>query len=108
MVGLSEYGAIAVVGRLTAVPDVSFRKSMSAVAAEACRIVSHIRAKELRDVWTRDPDEDPEDQIDEILYPGVMFTVARERMERTKLWKIVEKMPKGTARCPHAIGLCTL
>lgn len=71
---------------------------MSAVAAEACRIVSRIRAKEMREVWSQNLDEDDDvddHQADEILYPGVMFNIAKGRMERTKLWKIVEKMPKG-------------
>lgn len=70
---------------------------MSAVAQEACRIVSTIREKELRDVWTNDgngPD-------DELLYPGMMFTAARERMEQTKLWKILERMPKGALLHAH-------
>jgi len=71
---------------------------MSAVAKEACRIVSHIRLKELRTVWSqslgsRSPGEPYES--DEVLFPGVMFTIAKERMEKTKLWEIVHRMPKG-------------
>ncbi|KAL1988341.1 hypothetical protein VTN96DRAFT_10024 [Rasamsonia emersonii] len=84
--------------------DFSFRKSMSAVAAEACRIVSRIRAKEMREVWSQNLDEDDDvddHQADEILYPGVMFNIAKGRMERTKLWKIVEKMPKGALLHAH-------
>jgi adenosine deaminase CECR1 len=68
---------------------------MSAVAAEACRIVARIREKELKEVWSRDLEGNIESQTDEILYPGVMFNVAKERMEKTLLWKIVERMPKG-------------
>lgn len=58
--------------------------------------MSRIRAKELREVWSQNlDDEDVDHQADEILYPGVMFNIAKGRMEKTKLWKIVEKMPKG-------------
>ncbi|QKX63346.1 uncharacterized protein TRUGW13939_10516 [Talaromyces rugulosus] len=76
--------------------DFKFYNSMSAVAKEACRIVATIRDKELREIWTKDHQQD-----DELLYPGVMFTVARERMEKTKLWKIVEQMPKGSLLHAH-------
>jgi adenosine deaminase CECR1 len=70
---------------------------MSVVAQEACRIVSAIREKELRDVWTKE-----EGTLDEeLLYPGMMFTAARERMEQTKLWKILERMPKGALLHAH-------
>ncbi|RAO68954.1 uncharacterized protein BHQ10_004966 [Talaromyces amestolkiae] len=77
--------------------DFAFRSSMSAVAKEACRIVSTIREKELREIWTKD-NKGPDD---ELLYPGMMFTVARERMEQTKLWKILEQMPKGALLHAH-------
>jgi adenosine deaminase CECR1 len=68
---------------------------VSPAAIEACRIVSRIRAKELKEVWTKDLDENLAQQTDEILYPGMMFRLAKDRMESTELWKIVEKMPKG-------------
>ncbi|KAH8701644.1 putative CECR1 family adenosine deaminase [Talaromyces proteolyticus] len=77
--------------------DATFYKSMSTVAQEACHIVSVIRNKELSQVWTKGEDW-PDD---ELLYPGVMFTVARKRMEQTKLWKIVERMPKGSLLHAH-------
>ncbi|OKL60832.1 hypothetical protein UA08_03751 [Talaromyces atroroseus] len=77
--------------------DFTFRNSMSIVAQEACRIVSTIREKELRDVWTKEKGRLDE----ELLYPGMMFTAARERMEQTKLWKILERMPKGALLHAH-------
>lgn len=40
-------------------------------------------------------------QSDEMLYPGVMFHHAKGRMEKTNLWKIVEKMPKGSLLHAH-------
>ena len=30
------------------------------------------------------------------MYPGMMFSLAKDRMESSKLWRIVKKMPKGT------------
>lgn len=78
--------------------DYTFKNSMSAVAKEACRIVSHIRLKELRTVWSQSPgSRSPGEpyESDEVLFPGVMFTIAKERMEKTKLWEIVHRMPKG-------------
>ncbi|EPS33186.1 hypothetical protein PDE_08148 [Penicillium oxalicum 114-2] len=81
--------------------DAIFRKSMSPIAARACKIVSQIRAREHNEVWTNGLDEITAHQSDEILYPGVMFHYAKGRMEKTNLWKIVEKMPKGSLLHAH-------
>lgn len=35
------------------------------------------------------------------MYPGMMFSLAKEKMEATKLWKIVRKMPKGALLHAH-------
>lgn len=35
------------------------------------------------------------------MYPGMMFGLAKERMEETKLWKIVRRMPKGALLHAH-------
>ncbi|KAM5473220.1 putative adenosine deaminase [Microsporum ferrugineum] len=67
---------------------------MSASAKEACRIVSHIRDRELKSVWNRDAEDHLAKTEDTVLYPGMMFRLARDRMEETDLWKIVKKMPK--------------
>ncbi|KAL9094654.1 MAG: hypothetical protein Q9165_002923 [Trypethelium subeluteriae] len=64
------------------------------MASEACAIVSQIRFEEQQTVWTSDF-EDELARTDVDYYPGMMFTHAKERMEKTKLWKIVERMPKG-------------
>ncbi|PGH07550.1 hypothetical protein AJ79_06220 [Helicocarpus griseus UAMH5409] len=81
---------------------------MSPSAAEACRIVSAIRRRELREVWTKDLEGDLTRQTDETLYPGMMFQLARERMEKTKLWKIVRKMPKGALLHGHLEAMIDL
>jgi adenosine deaminase CECR1 len=39
--------------------------------------------------------------VGENLYPGMMFVLAKERMEQTRLWKIVKKMPKGALLHAH-------
>ncbi|KAJ5707774.1 hypothetical protein N7488_007575 [Penicillium malachiteum] len=81
--------------------DATFRRTLSPIAAQACRIVSQIRAREHNEVWTAGLDPATAHQSDEILYPGVMFHHAKGRMENTKLWKIVEKMPKGSLLHAH-------
>ncbi|KAJ5190266.1 uncharacterized protein N7498_009251 [Penicillium cinerascens] len=81
--------------------DATFRKTLSPMAARACRIVSQIRSREHDEVWTTGLDDETAHQSDEILYPGVMFHHAKGRMEKTNLWKIVEKMPKGSLLHAH-------
>lgn len=68
---------------------------MSPTAAVACRIVSQIRQKEKREIWTKDLEESLSKKSDEVLYQGMMFNLAKDRMEKTDLWKIVQRMPKG-------------
>ncbi|KAJ5125253.1 hypothetical protein N7448_004581 [Penicillium atrosanguineum] len=81
--------------------DATFRKTLSPIAARACKIVSQIRAREQNEVWTTGLENEAAHQSDEILYPGVMFHHAKGRMEKTNLWKIVEKMPKGSLLHAH-------
>lgn len=68
---------------------------MSPTAAVACRIVSRIRERERKAVWTKDMGKGFAHSTDEILYQGMMFNLAKGRMENTDLWKIVQRMPKG-------------
>lgn len=35
------------------------------------------------------------------MHPGMMFSLAKERMESTRLWQIVRKMPKGALLHAH-------
>jgi adenosine deaminase CECR1 len=67
-------------------PDFAFRQSLSPIAREACKIVSALRSEEQRTIWA-DHNE---------LFSGMMFNMAKSRMETTKLWRIVKRMPKGT------------
>ncbi|RHZ65834.1 putative CECR1 family adenosine deaminase [Aspergillus thermomutatus] len=81
--------------------DANLRKALSPLAVRACKIVSKIRARELKTVWHKDLTQEQAHEADEILYPGVMFHLARGRMEGTDLWKIVHKMPKGSLLHAH-------
>jgi adenosine deaminase CECR1 len=70
--------------------DHEFRLSLSPAAHRACKIVSQIRDEERRNIWNQDE-----------IFPGMVFNVAKNHMESTKLWKIVKQMPKGTLLHAH-------
>jgi adenosine deaminase CECR1 len=76
--------------------DRVFRENLSPIASEACAIVDQIRFEEQQTTWTKEFEQSLSkgDHAGDI-YPGMMFSLAKERMEKTKLWKIVRKMPKG-------------
>ena len=81
--------------------DYSFRQSLTPLAIEACAIVSRILEEEQRLLWA-DQHNDISSPIEEIVsYPGMPFTLARERMKTTKSWQIVKKMPKGALLHAH-------
>lgn len=81
--------------------DASFRKSLSPLAKRACRIAGRIRDHERDTVWTPEVEEQMATQKHESVFPGMMFMMAKERMENTKLWKIVRRMPKGCLLHAH-------
>lgn len=81
--------------------DASFRKSLSPLAKRACRIADRIRDHERDTVWTPEVEEQLATQKHEGVFPGMMFMMAKERMESTKLWKIVRRMPKGCLLHAH-------
>ncbi|MCJ1393377.1 hypothetical protein MMC18_006250 [Xylographa bjoerkii] len=75
--------------------DAPFRASLTPLAIEACAIVSRIRAEERQTVWTKDAD------LSGHVFPGMPFALARNRMEESKLWGIVSRMPKGALLHAH-------
>ena len=81
--------------------DVAFRQSLTPLATEACAIVSRILAEEHQTIWTSEFQDDFARQEGVNLYPGMMFALARDTMERTKSWQIVKKMPKGALLHAH-------
>ncbi|KAI5462472.1 hypothetical protein BGZ63DRAFT_403696 [Mariannaea sp. PMI_226] len=81
--------------------DASFRTSLSPIAKRACDIVDKIRDHENATVWTPQVEEDLAQATNECIYPGMMFMLAKDRMENTKLWNIVQRMPKGALLHAH-------
>ena len=81
--------------------DYAFRQTLTPLAAEACAIVSRIRAEEHRTVWTGKFEDEMAQREGVDLYPGMMFTLAKKRMDTTKSWQIVSKMPKGALLHAH-------
>ena len=81
--------------------DYAFRQTLTPLAAEACAIVSRIRAEEQGTVWTGAFENDLAQQEGIDIYPGMMFALAKKKMEQTKSWQIVSKMPKGALLHAH-------
>lgn len=82
--------------------DYAFRQSLDPLAVEACAIARRIRAEEQATIWTNEHVElysPPAEGVN--YYPGMMFTLAKQRMEKTKSWQIIRKMPKGALLHAH-------
>lgn len=86
--------------------DDEFRRSMSPIAVKACEIVSRIRAEERATIWRKHKNALDDQDIE--LYPGMMFTLAKERMENTRLWRIAKRMPKGALLHCHMTAMVDL
>ena len=81
--------------------DNAFRQSLTPMATEACTIISRILAEERKLVWTEKLQHDLAEKEGINMYPGMMFHLARDTMEKTKSWQIVKKMPKGALLHAH-------
>ncbi|KAI0179146.1 Metallo-dependent hydrolase [Hypoxylon sp. FL1284] len=82
--------------------DASFRKNLSPIAKRACDIVARIREEEKNTVWTPQLEDALAREAENItVHPGMMFSLSKRRMEGTKLWRIVRRMPKGTLLHAH-------
>lgn len=80
--------------------DNSFRQSLTPLATTACAIVSRIRAEEHQTIWTNDHlDETSGEGVNH--YPGMTFSLAKQRLEQSKTYQIVERMPKGALLHAH-------
>lgn len=75
--------------------DAQFRASLTPLAVTACDIVARVRAEERHTIWT------PDAEMSGHLFPGMPFALARKRMEESKLWKILRRMPKGALLHAH-------
>lgn len=78
------------------------------MAAEACAIVSSIRFEEQQTLWTSDYENSLSDGTAGDIFPGMMFSLARGKIEQSKLWKIVKKMPKGALLHCHLEAMVNL
>lgn len=63
--------------------------------------MGRIREEEQRTVWTAEFEESLARRTGANIYPGMMFGLAKERMETTQLWQIIRKMPKGALLHAH-------
>lgn len=83
-------------------PDYSFRQNLSPIARKACAIVARIRDEERRTIWTPGLEEQIALQEKNItVHPGMMFSLAKDKMEQTRLYQIVRRMPKGALLHAH-------
>ncbi|TPX15780.1 uncharacterized protein E0L32_000114 [Thyridium curvatum] len=84
--------------------DANFRKALSPIARKACAVVARIRDEEKRAIWNPSLEEalaSTAGTTGACLHPGMMFTHAKGLMERTRLWRIVRRMPKGALLHAH-------
>ncbi|KAI1001228.1 hypothetical protein K3495_g6970 [Podosphaera aphanis] len=81
--------------------DQNFRQSLSATAKKACSIVDRIRDQEQSTQWNSFFPDILTQEIGANVYPGMMFGLAKERMEHTKLWQIIRRFPKGALLHAH-------
>ncbi|KAI3396565.1 hypothetical protein diail_12014 [Diaporthe ilicicola] len=88
--------------------DHSFRQNLSPIAQKACRIVEKIREEEQRTLWTPEYEDRLAVREGCTMHSGMMFTLAKGLMERTKLWRIVRRMPKGSILHAHLDAIVEL
>jgi len=81
--------------------DRAFKATMTPLAKKAANILQSIRKQELKEKWSSEYEESLAEHNDGNLYPGMMFSLARERAESTELWRILERMPKGCLLHAH-------
>lgn len=81
--------------------DASFKGAASPIARRAADIVSRIRDEEKRTIWNAETEEDIATTEGLAPFPGMMFTLAKQRLETTRLWRIVQRMPKGSLLHSH-------
>lgn len=93
--------------------DHPFRTTLTPTARRACAIVRTIRAWEADNIWVSEANKpqscapspsptsppSPEDATE--IFPGMVFTLAKARMEKTQLWRIVTRLPKGALLHGH-------
>lgn len=85
--------------------DALFKSTFSPISARAAKTLARIREKELATTWTSSFDDSisiANSKNGGHLYPGMMFSLARDRMEKkSSVWRIIERMPKGALLHAH-------
>lgn len=69
--------------------------------------MSQIRFEEQQTLWTKEYEDTLVSRHVDV-FPGMMFSLAKDRMEQSKLWKIVQKMPKGALLHCHLEAMVDL
>lgn len=91
--------------------DHAFRHAMTPIAHRAHRIVAAIRAAEQRTLWTPQFEDALAQQPGTdtpTMHPGMMFRLAKPRIEASRLWRIVRRMPKGSILHAHLDAIVDL
>ncbi|KAF3356094.1 Putative pectine lyase F [Verticillium dahliae VDG1] len=73
--------------------DHAFRQRASPLAKRAARIVQNVRERELKTIWKHETRND--------IFGGMSFSRARDTIHQTTLWKIVQRLPKGSLLHAH-------
>ncbi|KAI9705954.1 MAG: hypothetical protein M1836_005360 [Candelina mexicana] len=81
--------------------DHVFRQMLSPMAAEAEAIVSQIREEEVHTLWTDASGDYLARTENDPIWPGMMFAQSKDRMEKSRLFKIVRRLPKGALLHAH-------
>jgi adenosine deaminase CECR1 len=85
--------------------DALFKSTFTPISARAAKTLARIRQKELATTWTSSYDDSISSATSKTgghLFPGMMFTLARDRMEKeSTVWRIIERMPKGALLHAH-------
>jgi adenosine deaminase CECR1 len=85
--------------------DALFKSTFTPISARAAKTLARIRQKELATTWTPSYDDSISSTASKTgghFFPGMMFTLARDRMEKeSNVWRIIERMPKGALLHAH-------
>ncbi|KAF2258443.1 Metallo-dependent hydrolase [Lojkania enalia] len=87
--------------------DRHFRENLSPIAVEACAIVDQIRFEEQQTLWTKEYEDSLVCQHVDV-FPGMMFSLAKDRIEKSRLWRIMQRMPKGALLHCHLEAMVDL
>ncbi|THD00041.1 hypothetical protein EYZ11_000493 [Aspergillus tanneri] len=76
------------------------RHGLSELERRACSIVERIRCNELATIWRSELKGNSEH-----LFQGIAFDLAKDTIQKTQLWRIVKRLPKGALLHAHIDGM---